>query len=70
MILIVLYHKPYKQVTLKPLKMKEQAGANILIKGHKCYRCGHEWKPDNIDQIPKVCPKCKNPYWDRPRQKD
>lgn len=48
--------------------MKNKIGANVLILGHKCYRCGHEWKPENFDANPKVCPKCKNPYWDRPRK--
>ena len=32
-----------------------------------CERCGHEWFP-RIDAEPRVCPKCKSPYWDRPRQ--
>ena len=47
-----------------------EAGANVLIRGHKCYRCGHEWKPNNLEEVPRVCPKCKNPYWDRPKKAD
>jgi len=43
-----------------------------------CERCGHIWiaskvpeDPDNLkpDEIPKVCPKCKNPYWNVPFSK-
>lgn len=48
--------------------MTEKAGANVLIVGNKCYRCSHEWKPDNAKEQPRVCPKCKSPYWDRPRR--
>ena len=46
-----------------------EAGAFILIKGHKCYRCGHEWRPNNLETPPRVCPKCKSPYWDRPKER-
>ena len=45
----------------------KKAGANVLIIGHRCYRCGHEWKP-NMNKSPRVCPKCKSPYWDKPRK--
>ena len=40
-------------------------------KGYKCNRCEHEWVPREAHALgrdPKVCPKCKSPYWDRPRQ--
>ena len=47
--------------------MEIKAGANILIVGNKCYRCSHEWVSSQKNQIPKVCPKCKSPYWDRPK---
>lgn len=40
-------------------------GANVFLLGHKCYRCKHEWLPSDKDILPKVCPKCKSPYWDR-----
>ena len=45
-----------------------EAGARVWIRGNKCYRCGHEWKPENIDIIPRVCPKCKSPYWNTPKK--
>ena len=45
------------------------AGANILIEGHKCHRCGHEWRPYDLKELPIVCPKCKSPYWKTPRRK-
>ncbi len=41
----------------------------IKQKGFKCERCNHEWVPHNIEKKPKVCPKCKSPYWDTPRKK-
>ena len=46
---------------------KGEAGANIRLTGHKCYRCGHEWLPHNKNVLPRVCPKCKSPYWDKPK---
>jgi len=27
-----------------------------------CVRCGHTWPP-RTQNLPKVCPKCKSPYW-------
>lgn len=35
------------------------------VEGFRCERCGHMWVPRNIVDIPRVCPKCKSPYWDR-----
>jgi len=32
-------------------------------------RSGHERVPRNKEQKPRVCPKCKSPYWDRPKHK-
>lgn len=36
--------------------------------GFKCERCDHEWVPNDIAVEPRVCPKCKSPYWNRPRK--
>lgn len=41
----------------------------ITIMGYKCERCGHEWLPRDENHEPKVCPKCKSPYWDTPKKK-
>ena len=33
-----------------------------------CERCEHNWIPNDPKQEPRVCPKCKSPYWNRPRR--
>src|SRR6478752_454589 len=43
------------------------AKVQIQVWGYRCERCGHEWVPRN-DAEPRVCPKCKSPYWNRPRR--
>jgi len=40
----------------------------IVLMGWRCERCAHEWFPRDKVSEPKVCPKCKSPYWDRPRK--
>lgn len=46
----------------------EQNGADLTFSLPKlrCIRCGHTWPP-RTEKLPRVCPKCKSPYWDRPR---
>lgn len=39
---------------------------NITIQKMNCLRCGHSWAPRQTDV--RICPKCKSPYWDRPRK--
>ena len=41
----------------------------ITLMGYRCERCEHEWIPLNSGREPAVCPKCKSPYWNRPRRK-
>jgi DNA-directed RNA polymerase subunit RPC12/RpoP len=40
----------------------------ITVMGYRCSRCGHEWIPRDFATEPSVCPKCKSPYWNKPRQ--
>lgn len=41
----------------------------ITVMGYRCERCSHEWIPrDSENGGPRICPKCKSPYWDRPRK--
>ena len=42
--------------------------ARITIEGYQCERCDHPWVPrTKIDEEPIICPKCKSPYWNKPR---
>lgn len=41
----------------------------ITIMGYRCERCSHEWAPKSFKPEPKVCPKCKSPYWNTPKGK-
>ncbi len=52
--------------------------AHIKLAIFRCLRCGHEWLPEpkrhpdgtivrDFSKKPKVCPKCKSPYWNVPR---
>lgn len=34
-----------------------------MIYRYICKRCEHEW-PSKLE-MPRVCPKCKSPYWDK-----
>lgn len=41
----------------------------ITVMGFKCDRCNHEWIPRGESETePRVCPKCKSPYWNIPRK--
>ncbi len=40
----------------------------ITVMGFRCERCGHEWIPLRTAEEPRVCPKCKSPYWNVPKK--
>jgi predicted Zn-ribbon and HTH transcriptional regulator len=40
----------------------------LTLEGFRCERCKHEWVPRDKGQEPTVCPKCKSPYWNKPRK--
>ena len=42
--------------------------AKVELIGFLCERCGHTWIPRDKGQEPRVCPKCKSPYWNRPKR--
>lgn len=40
----------------------------IKISKIECKRCGHTWVPRKSVVV--ICPKCKSPYWNKPRKED
>jgi hypothetical protein len=42
-----------------------------MLKGYKCDRCEHIWKPRSKikEELPTIRPKCKSPYWNKPRRR-
>lgn len=45
------------------------AEEKVTISKYRCERCDHEWIPREFKKRPRVCPKCKSPYWDVPKRK-
>ena len=43
---------------------------NLEMKVHNCNRCEYEWAGKL--EVPKTCanPKCRTPYWNKPRKRD
>lgn len=45
---------------------------DITLKGYRCRRCGHQWVPRRIFgeiREPRVCPRCRSPYWNRDKER-
>lgn len=40
----------------------------VTFDGYRCARCEHEWVPRKGGNTPRICPKCKSPYYNRPRR--
>ena len=38
------------------------------VEGYQCLRCGHKWVPRITSEEPRICPKCKSPYWNRSKR--
>ena len=58
----------YQIVTKKqdiPLDMWDKWKSNRSL---SCVRCGHEWISILHGRHPNNCPKCKSPYWQKPRR--
>jgi hypothetical protein len=71
-------------VTMTVERLAGVSGHAPLIKftlwGYRCLRCGHGWpprlkqdvdlpRPPKVENEPRICPKCKSPYWNVPRRK-
>lgn len=38
------------------------------LRQQECLRCAHRWRPRQVRKA-RRCPRCKSPYWDRPRER-
>ena len=47
--------------------LTEVKAESQMLAQRTCSRCGRNWWPGILTK-PKRCPRCKSPYWDRPRQ--
>ena len=63
-----------KYMNNKYIDIKQIVGMakiKIMIEGYQCERCEHKWVPrETTTEEPKVCPKCKSPYWNIPKKKN
>ena len=61
-----MFRQVYIGVMLLNIKM---AKIKLTVDAYRCERCGHEWIPrTKILEEPIICPKCKTPYWNKPRK--
>lgn len=49
---------------------KKDFTIHTMVEGYRCLRCNYKWMPKKKNVMPKNCPSCNSPYWDKPRQKD
>lgn len=47
--------------------------AYVLIEGYMCERCNYRWSAKTgtgcrSKKDPRTCPRCKTPYWNKPRR--
>ena len=69
------WNKPRVNRARNPVVMESGATPHVQVEGYQCDRCGHRWShPDGKGRWPhadpKQCPKCRSPYWDKPRQRN
>ena len=50
-----------KEVNEMPTKL-------IEVKQNTCYRCNYSWIPRKEEEESITCPKCRSPYWNRPKR--
>jgi len=48
------------------VKLVSKKVQTVELSQLKCNRCEWEWFPRAL-ALPKICPKCKSPYWNKAR---
>lgn len=47
-------------------KTQLERAVKVLAELH-CERCGHDWIRRKFLEVPKYCPHCKSPIWNKPK---
>lgn len=50
---------------MEKLKSLEEYLINIKSRILTCTRCGYRWLRKSKTKLPKNCPKCVSPYWNK-----
>ena len=54
--------------TPEALALLTKRGGSVSEQGMaECERCKYTWVLRSTMTMPRACPKCRSPYWDRPR---
>ena len=67
-IMLDIYPSVYYNRYMNNITQYDGGEATVIHK-LSCTRCGHNWYPRS-EKLPVHCPKCKSPYWDRPRKSE
>ena len=59
---VYYYSKVFKGYIILSLMAKKE----IKVYECQCERCEHKWITRS-EELPIVCPNCKSPYWNKPR---
>ena len=57
----------YSKVFKGYITIRTMANKEIKVYECQCERCKHIWITRS-EELPVVCPNCKSPYWNKPRQ--
>ncbi len=59
----------YSKVFKGYITIRTMANKEIKVYECQCERCKHTWITRS-EELPIVCPNCKSPYWNKPRQEN
>ena len=62
-----MYGNTFKPIEIINIVSEPMPFKRVNVTFYVCSRCGHEWISRKPGNLPATCPKCRSPYWNRPR---